>query len=61
MLLPLLLCLALLAGCTGTPDTAGTDTPAPAATETAGSAPASPEPTAEDELNAMMDILYEEV
>ena len=47
MLLPLLLCLALLAGCTGTPDTAGTDTPAPAATETAGSAPASPEPTAE--------------
>ena len=34
--LPLLLCLALLAGCTGTPGAAGTDAPAPAATETAG-------------------------
>ena len=47
MLLPLLLCLALLAGCTGTPGAAGTDAPAPAATETAGPVSASPDPTAE--------------
>ncbi len=45
--LPLLLCLALLAGCTGTPGAAGTDAPAPAATETAGPVSASPDPTAE--------------
>ncbi|HIR84098.1 MAG TPA: hypothetical protein IAA56_02040 [Candidatus Galloscillospira excrementavium] len=47
MLLPLLLCLALLAGCTGTPGAAGTDTPAPTATETAGPVPPTPDPTAE--------------